>query len=687
MFFIAKRLECYNITKKYGSFIMQLKTQLFVLSLLSFSIQQVMAADDTNTKDEKPAELATIKVKAEPVNNTSLTEGATSIGNALNGQAGVYAAQYTGGASRPVIRGQDGTRVKIVQNGGDVMDVSSVSPDHAVTVDPNSAQDIQILNGAEALLYGAGSVGGLVNVVDEKIPTSMPDKGYQGKAGVRYNSGSDELLYSGQATVGLGDHVALRVGGLKRDANDYILPKDLQTDERRQDSTFAESKNYNAGLSWIGDRGFIGASFSQRHDQYGIPADNELFGSCERDGLHLVCGAGDSTDHEHDHEHDASWINLKEKRYDLKGELKDPFAGFAKVAAQASYTDYQHEEMHNTDVGTTFKSKGIDSRVTLENNAWAGWTGQIGAQYTQQKLNIVGDESIMDPSKTQRYSVFGLQQKQINNVNLAVSSRIDHQTIDIESDQKNYTGTGYSVAGTASWEFIPQYKLSFTTSHQERLPFAQELYSDGVHMATNTYELGNDDLKKERSNNVELGLHFDNDLLKYNVSVFHNRFDNFIYANTLDEFQGFRLIEYSQDAAKFYGVDADLSYQISPVYNLGLFGDYVRGKIDNENAPRIPGGRLGTKVKADFGDGWDGSAEYYHVFKQDDIANYETKGQSYNMLNLGVGYNGKYSNIGDYRVFLNANNLLDSKIYQHESFLANVPQVGRNFTVGVNFSF
>lgn len=152
--------------------------------------------------------------------------------------------------------------------------------------------------------------------------------------------------------------------------------------------------------------------------------------------------------------------------------------------------------MHKTDVGTTFKSKGIDSRVTLENNAWAGWTGQIGAQYTQQKLNIVGDESIMDPSKTQRYSVFGLQQKQINNVNLAVSSRIDHQTIDIESDQKNYTGTGYSVAGTASWEFIPQYKLSLTTSHQERLPFAQELYSDGVHMATNTYELGNDNLKK-----------------------------------------------------------------------------------------------------------------------------------------------------------------------------------------------
>ncbi|MFT4022083.1 MAG: TonB-dependent receptor, partial [Acinetobacter sp.] len=218
--------------------------------------------------------------------------------------------------------------------------------------------------------------------------------------------------------------------------------------------------------------------------------------------------------------------------------------------------------------------------------------------------------------------------------------------------------------------------------------YAQELYSNGIHMATNTYELGNDDLSIEKSNNLELGLHFDNDRLKYNVNVFHNWYNNYIYANTLDNYQGFRLIQYSQADAKFYGVDGDISYQISPQYNVGLFGDYVRGQLDNAgNVPRIPGGRLGTRLKADFGDGYSATAEYYHVFRQDDIANYETDTKGYNMVNLGFAYSGQVNDKTGYRVYANANNLLDAKVYQHESYLANVPQIGRNFTVGIDFNF
>lgn len=671
---------------------MPFKKHVFALSILSLAIQHVMAQDAPVEESDLP----TIQVhvtKKPKVNSTAgdvvvdqktLLEGATTIGNALNGQAGVYSAQYTGGVSRPVIRGQDGARVKITQNGGDALDVSSVSPDHAVTVDPNSAQEIQILKGPEALLYAAGSVGGLINVVDDKIPAKMPEGGYSGRAGVRYNSGSDELLYSGNATIGLGDQFALRLGGLKRDANNYILPKDLQSEDRRQDSTFADSKDYNVGLSWIYDRGYTGISFSQRHDQYGIPADNELYSTCERSGNSLVgCGTavagGDDA---------QGWINLKEKRYDIKTELKDPFAGFNKLSAQANYTDYQHTEMAGDTPDTRFSSKGTDARITLSNNPWAGWAGQIGTQFTQQKLSINGDESLMNPNTTKKYSLFALQQKRLNNLNFEVSSRIDQQNINIDSTQKDYSGTAYSLAGSTSWEFIPDYKLSLTASHQERLPVAQELYSDGKHMATNTYELGNDNLNKEKSNNLELGLHFNNDRLKYNVSVFQNWFDNFIYAKTLDQYQDFRLIQYSQAQARFYGVDADLSYQLSPVWNAGLFGDYVRGKLDNQgNAPRIPGGRLGTRFKADFGDGYSATAEYYHVFNQDDIANYETATKGYNMLNLGLAYTGQVNLKTGYRLYAQANNLLDAKVYQHESFLANVPQVGRNFTVGVDFNF
>ncbi|WP_151708583.1 zinc piracy TonB-dependent receptor ZnuD [Acinetobacter brisouii] len=671
---------------------MHFKKHVFALSVLSLTIQQVMAQDAPVTENDLP----TIQVHADKkstvnssagdavVGQKTLIAGATTIGNALNGQAGVYSAQYTGGVSRPVIRGQDGARVKITENGGDALDVSSVSPDHAVTVDPNSAQEIQILKGPEALLYGAGSVGGLINVVDDKIPTQMPEGGYTGRAGVRYNSGSDELLYSGNATIGLGDQFALRLGGLKRDANNYILPKDLQSDSPRQDSTFADSKDYNVGLSWIYDRGYTGISFSQRHDQYGIPADNELYGTCERSGSSLTncgtaTGGGDDA---------QGWINLKEKRYDIKTELNDPFAGFNKLSAQANYTDYQHTEMDGDTPDTTFNSKGTDARITLSNNPWAGWTGQIGTQFTQQKLSIDGDESLMNPNTSKKYSLFALQQKQINDLNFEVSSRIDQQNINIDSTQKDYSGTAYSIAGSTTWAFIPNYKLSLTASHQERLPVAQELYSDGKHMATNTYELGDDNLDKEQSNNLELGLHFDNDRLKYNVSVFHNWFENFIYAKTLDQYDDFRLIQYSQTQARFYGVDADLSYQLSPVWNAGLFGDYVRGKLDNDgNAPRVPGGRLGTCFKADFGDGYSVSAEYYHVFNQDDIANYETDTKGYNMLNLGLAYTGQVNAKTGYRLYAQANNLLDANVYQHESFLANVPQVGRNFTVGVDFNF
>ncbi|MBF7685170.1 TonB-dependent receptor [Acinetobacter sp. B10A] len=680
---------------------MQFQKKWFALSLLACAVQNVLA--QTPAVDNLPA----IELKGEKnlavqpdhaagdftVKQKDLIEGATTIGNALDGRAGIYAAQYTGGVSRPVIRGLDGARVKITQNGGDALDVSSVSPDHAVTVDPNSAQEIQVLKGPESLLYGAGSVGGLVNVVDDKVPSRMPDHGYSGRMGARYNTGSDDMLYSGQAVVGLGEHIALSAGGLNRQANDYILPKDLQQDGRRQSETFARSQDANVGLSLITDRGFMGVAYSERHDRYGIPGDNALYGACELNDTHTGFRANSCGHAAIDADDAISWINLKQKRYDFKSELNDPFAGFSKLALQANYTKYEHQEMDGDVPDTTFNSHGTDSRLVLTNTPWAGWTGQFGVQYTKQKLNIGGDESLMDPTNTQRYSIFGLQEKQIDQVHLQISSRIDHQKIDIQQGQtnpeaKNFSGTAYSVAGSADWEFVPNYKLSFTASHQERLPMAQELYSNGKHMATNTYELGNDQLSTEKSNNVELGFHFDNDQLKYNVSVFHNWFNHFIYANTLDQFQDFRLIQYSQAKARFYGVDADMSYQLSSVYNIGVFGDYVRGKLtDQGNAPRVPSGRLGAKISAQFDDHYNANIEYYHVFNQDDIANYETRGQSYNMLNLAMAYDGHLTSKLDYRVYTKVNNLLDSKIYQHESFLSQVPQVGRNFTVGVDFKF
>ena len=684
----------------------------FPKNILTLSILAVASVSVFAAENEQATTLDTIRIKAHPLEQTSkdfavadtvvdqkrLAQGAVTIGEALSGETGISSNQFGAGSSRPVIRGQDGPRVKILQNSSENIDVSTLSPDHAVTVDPALAKQVEVIRGPSTLLFGAGTVGGLVNVTDSKLPTALPEKGYEGNVGLRYNTGSDEKLATAGVTLGLGDQVALRVEGLKREANDYIAPDYVHEGEkeRRVDNTFAKGQTVNVGLSWIYDRGFTGISYSNRQDQYGLPGHSHEYESCHLHGLSLHCGehdhdedGHDHDDHDHDHAHEAGpWIDLKSERYDVRTELDDPFAGFKKLRAQASYTDYQHDEIEEDTIATRFKNKGYDGRLELVHNPLGAWEGVIGTQYGQQKLELTGEEAFLAPNTTKKWSVFALEHAQLNDVHVELAARVDQQKIDIDdSSKKDFDGSAFSVSGAANWEFAPNYKLSLVTSHQERLPLAQELYADGGHFATNTYELGNDQLSKEKSNNVELGFHYDDNTFDYHVHVYHNWFDDYIYAQTLDRYKDFRLVQYAQDKAKFYGAEAEAGYQISPIYKLSVFGDYVRGKIDNDNAPRVPAGRLGTKLNADFDDHWSGSAEYYHVFQQDKIAAYETDSQSYNMLNLGVAYSGNYSNVSDYRVFLNANNLLDDQVYQHASFLSTIPQVGRNFSVGVNFNF
>lgn len=692
----------------------------FHKNLITISIFAVIApniyADDQQQQVQK---LEAINVQVHPLNQSAadfavadnviqhkaLAQGGVTIGDALAGQPGVYSNQFGAGSSRPMLRGQDGPRVKVLEHASETADVSTLSPDHAVTVDPILAKQIEVIRGPSTLLYAAGTVGGLVNVTDQKIPTSIPDKGYEGQVGVRYNSGSDEKLASAGVTAALGEQFAIRVEGSKRKANDYIAPNyfhdhdgELEK-ERRVGNTFAEGQNVSVGASWIHDRGFAGLSYSNRQDQYGLPGHSHEYESCHPHDDHLHCdghdnhGHTDEHDHsahdEHDHDHDAAgpWVDLKSERYDFRTELANPFAGFQKLRAHASYTDYQHDEIEGNTAATTFKSQGYDGRLELVHNPIADWEGVIGAQYNQQKLNISGEESLMNPNKTQKWSVFGLEHKQFGDFHVELGARVDQQKIQIDSAQKDYDDYGISYSGAVNWAFAPNYKLSLVGSHQERLPLAQELYADGKHFATNTYERGNENLDVEKSNNLELGFHYEKDQLDYHVHVYHNWYDNYIYAATKDNFENFRLVDYTQDKAKFYGAEAQVGYAINDMYKLSVFGDYVRGKIDGENAPRVPAGRLGTKVDVDFADGWSGLAEYSHVFKQDKITAFERETDGYNMVNLGVAYSGQLKDQNDYRVYFKANNLLDEDVYSHTSFLANIPQVGRNFTVGLEFGF
>jgi len=686
--------------------------------------------------------LETIQVQAHPliqtaadfavadhvVDQKALSERATTIGDALADELGVYSNQFGTGASRPVIRGQDGPRVKVLQHASETADVSTLSPDHAVTVDPILAKQVEVIRGPSTLLYGAGTVGGLVNVTDQKIPTQMPADGLEGTVGLRYNSGSDEKLASAGVTAGIGENFALRVEGSKRKANNYIAHAGYFTEHshheedengneieeihrekaRRVDNTFAEGQTVNIGGSWIHDRGFVGLSYSNRQDQYGLPGHSHEYHGCVLHGDHFHgCPTPDDSDAPAHEEHGGPWVDLKSVRYEVRTELEQPFVGFDKLRAHASFTDYEHDELEENEVISNFKSKGYDGRLELVHVPVAGWEGVIGTQISQQKINLAasehdhhedGDEDdeehhvhgsgvVMPDTRTQKYSLFALEHKQLGDVHVELGARIDHQKVKVDSDQKDYSGTGFSASAAANWEFAPNYKLSVVGSHQQRLPLAQELYADGLHFATNTYEFGNPDLDKETSNNLELGLHYEGDKLDYHVHVYHNWFDDYIYGETVAQNGNLRGVHYTQDKARFYGTEAQAGYQINDMYKLSVFGDYVRGKIEGKNAPRVPAGRLGTKVEADFADGWSGLAEYYHVFKQDKIAEFETQTQGYNMVNLGLSYVNTIADKNAYRVYFKANNLLDDQVYSHTSFLSNIPQVGRNFTVGVQYDF
>ncbi|ENW30115.1 MULTISPECIES: zinc piracy TonB-dependent receptor ZnuD [Acinetobacter] len=704
---------------------MSFPKNLITLSIFAVVAPTVFAEQSSSSIPVQT--LDTIQVQAHPlvqtaadfavadhvVDQKALSERATTIGDALADELGVYSNQYGSGSSRPVIRGQDGPRVKVLQHASETADVSTLSPDHAVTVDPILAKQVEVIRGPSTLLYGAGTVGGLVNVTDQKIPTQMPEDGLEGSVGVRYNSGSDEKLANAGVTAGIGENFALRIEGSKRKANDYIAPDyfhehdDELEKERRVGNTFAEGQTVNIGGSWIHDRGFVGLSYSNRQDQYGLPGHSHEYHGCVLHGDHFHgCPTPDPDAPAHE-EHGGPWVDLKSERYEVRTELEQPFAGVEKLRAHASITDYEHNELEESEVISNFKSKGYDGRLELVHVPVAGWEGVIGTQISQQKINLAasehdhhedGDEDdeehhvhgsgvVMPDTKTDKFSLFALEHKQLGDVHVELGARVDHQKVKVDSDQKDYSGTGVSASAAANWEFAPNYKLSVVGSHQQRLPLAQELYADGLHFATNTYELGNPDLDKETSNNLELGLHYEGDKLDYHVHVYHNWFDDYIYGETVAQKGNLRGVQYTQDKARFYGTEAQAGYQINDMYKLSVFGDYVRGKIEGENAPRVPAGRLGTKVEADFADGWSGLAEYYHVFNQDKIASYEDETQGYNMVNVGLSYANSLADNNAYRVYFKANNLLDDQVYSHTSFLSNIPQVGRNFTVGVQYDF
>lgn len=655
--------------------------------------------------------LATIQVSAHPLNRSAddlispsniveserlFQQASSTLAEALDRQLGVRAETFGAGAARPVIRGQTAPRVKVLSDGAALLDVSEISPDHNISVEPMLAERVEILRGPATLLYGGGAIGGVVNVLDRKIPTTMPEQGAQGQAGLRINTAAAERAAVFGITTALSDNLALRLEGVSRKATEYRAPKSFSmTHEdgdvespKRISGTATEGDQVSVGLSWIDDRGYLGVAYSKNSNDYGLSGHSEEYHDCHRHGLSLHCGAHDDHEDEQDHSAAAPLIKLRSERVDLRGELANPIAGIEKLRLRAGLTDYQHQEIEDGSVATTFSNRGYDTRLELEHQPLAGWRGVIGLQQQQAELSVKGEESFLPTTDTRSSSLFLLESYQWQDWHVELGARQEWQQISPDNTQPESSLRGTSASVSALWDFAPNYSLVGSVSRSQRLPHAQELYANGVHVATNTLELGDARLGAETSLNTELGLRRTDADLTFNAQLFYNRVDDYIYANSLDRFENFRLIQYTQADAEFIGAEAELSYAFTPSLSATVFADHVEGRLrGGEDLPRIPATRWGSRLNHTWQD-WQGEIEWYQVNTQNNIASFEQVTPAYQMLNATLSYEGMTANQEQYRLFVRGSNLLDEVAYNHTSFLSNVvPMMGRNLSLGVQVSF
>ena len=628
-----------------------------------------------------------------------LLRRSATLGDSLAGEPGIQASHFGAGASRPIIRGMDGPRVGVLANGMELHDASTLSPDHAVASEPLLARQVEILRGPAALVHG-GAVGGVVNVVDDKIPTALPANNVEGVAEVSASSAARERAGVLGLTTALGP-LALRLEGASRRAGDYRVGAGWQGG-RKVAGSFSDSDTGSLGLSWIGRDGYLGVAYTRQTAQYGLPGHSHDWEDCHlHNGLrpHLHCAShshGDTHDHDHDHDHShdehhahgTPWVDMTSHRWDLRGEWRSPMQGIEAVRLRASHTRYGHDEIEGDAIATHFHNRAHDVRLEVQHAPLAGWQGVWGIGSGQRQFSAEGEEAYVQPTDTRRLGLFALEEYRLGDWRFQAALRHDRQRIQAQHTGQERKHHGTSASLGAVWRFVPGYQASASISRAQRMPSAEELYANGLHMASGTYELGQHQLGKETSNALELGLRKTSGATTWSLNAYHYRIKGYIYGQTLDveASTGLQLLQYTQGDARFSGLEGQVRQQLNRHLGVSLWGDAVRAKLTNGGGhlPRIPAARLGVRLDA-YWQGWEGAAEWVQVASQNRLATYETRSSGYGMLNLSLH---KAVDGTPWQFYLKAENLNNRLGRAHTSFIKQAaPLKGRNLTVGLRAQF
>ncbi|WP_230629856.1 TonB-dependent receptor [Sphingomonas sp. Leaf37] len=637
-----------------------------------------------------------------------------TIGETLARLPGVSATSFGPTASRPILRGFQGERIRVLTDGIGSIDVSNTSVDHAVVIDPLLAERIEVLRGPSALLFGSSAVGGVVNVVDTRIPRTLPANGYRLNGIANYGSAANERSLQGAGDVAVGDHLVLhadgsylktgdlRIGGnaLSRGARTAALgqvglpqdPADEPIDfagsaaiRGKLPNSAAETWTAGVGASIVTDTGSLGVSYSHYDSLYGIP-------------IRYATAVGQ--------EQEAPRLDLVQNRVDLRGEVRTGGDVIGAIRVRIGHATYRHYELEEDgSIGTAFFNNGTEGRVEIVQARRGPWSGASGVQYFNRLFDVAGEEAFLPRNETNQTGLFTVQQFDFGRFRAEGGLRYEWSDLTAKTDPDNRFFVGNrsfnALSGSlgASYGVSDAVRFGVNLSRTERAPSAEELFANGGHAGTQAYELGSPDFRLEKSWGVEATLHAHTDRANFDASAYYNWFSNYISENQVDPAVcqaaadprevDLPCFQYQQADARYYGFEADLSASLFTIgstrINADVLGDYVHANIvDVGPVPRIPAPRVlgGLEAQTDF---LTARAEVEHAFRQNRTADFETRTNDYTMVNASIALS-PFGRDNKTQLLLSANNIFDVTARRASSFLKDfAPLAGRDLRATLRF--
>ena len=661
---------------------------------------------------------------------------AATLGDTLEKLPGVQSNFHGNVASTPIIRGLSGPRVLITQNGLDVSDVSRVGPDHAVASEASTAKQIEVLRGPATLFFGSGAIGGVVNVVDQRVPTSTETRG---EFVLETQTVNDQKLGTFNVTTGV-DNMAFYADGFYRDSNDYETPVAPDIDDpdgaHVVENSNEESSGFTLGTSYLFDQGYVGVAVERFEREYGVPG--------------------------HSHGGDTSvFADLEQTKYQLLGEYNFTNDFLQSVHFRAGYTDYEHAEVEGGLVGTTFSNETEELRVELLHKPMAGWRGGISLHYKGSDVFAQGEEAFTPPSEMEMFAVALMEERHFGDFLVQLGARAESVTLDASSvllpeldahehddehdhdehahdeHEHEHEGSEFVRQFAVDQEFTPislsvgvvytineSYNVGVSLSRSERAPSASELLSFGPHIGTRTYEIGalfdlseegefvlsQTAIDLETANNIDLTFRKTQGDVGFVFNAFYNQVDNYYFQEETglfaesghdhdhgEEGHGEEGHDEHSDELPVYlfgsadailhGFELQVAWQTTDNLKLDFFADYVKARLKDGGAlPRTSPMRVGSHVAYTL-DNIRADLDITYFAKQDDISTFETETDGYTLVDASITYDIPLGDI-DLSVYLSGENLIDEEARVHTSFLKDIaPRPGRNFAFGVRGYF